>query len=150
MGLLDDNAKANFDTTFIAEYDSEGDNSILNPQPLQVDDEGNLKVYMNGGLISSSMIAYSQDRGNAQVTCDNQGALNQGGLNISNAIDLQSFSQGATYSTYLLAYTGIQTLRNAMIADMRGHGYNKMYNYAENVIAQGSNFYVFVSCYGGN
>ena len=158
MALLDDNTKANFDTTLIANFDENGDGTSLNPQPLNVDGEGNLIVgYINGGSISiiSGTIgidAYMDNGGNKNVHCDNNGALNQGGVNISNTIDLQAFSQGGEYSNYLLAYAGIQTLRMQLIADVQGHGYNKMYNYTENITTNSGsgNFYVFVSCYGGN
>lgn len=81
MAILTNNSKQNFDTTFTANHDANGDGTGLNPQPLKVDDTGSLEVYINGGGIDGVKIGItpqtSNDENQIYITAGQQEQVNQ-------------------------------------------------------------------------
>ena len=204
MAILNDNVKPNFDTPFIANFDVNQSGNDLNPQPLNLDDSGNLMVNIQGGNLPSIIYAQNPDGQNTQVQCDNSGILltknaididgkpaylnldDEGNVKVVNASNVvianmfatqdnlssqnvhmdnhgaldaggtntatlgDPFSQGNTYANITQASAGVGTLRTALKNSVTGHNYTRMYNYSESIIAQGTSFYVVVSCWGGN
>lgn len=148
MAILTDEQKLNFDTTLPAQYDQIGDNSILNPQPLQLDDEGNLKVNINGGITTANITALNEDAGIKQVTCDQLGQLDLGGTQTNLLRDGDSFARSGEYDNIGDANTAVIGLRTDLWQDMFNAGYKRAYAISVNVFSNGLKFYVIVSASG--
>jgi len=118
MALLNDEQKQNFDTTFTGNYDD--GSGLNNPQPLNVDNLGNLIV--------------------SQPT--NYQVYNYG----------RPYCVGEEYRNFNDVISNLPTLRRSLISQLIDDDFTKIYCYAENITTNSGSgdFYVFVSCYGGN
>lgn len=152
MALLTDEQKQNFDTTFIAQYDQNGDNTLLNPQPLQLDDEGYLKVNVQTGAINTPMFAFKDNGQTYPVKCNDNGAIDAGAMNFSLIVQTGGqYALAGEYTTFEDARAGIEDLRNQLLEHIYTTlGKKRIYNYAENIVIHDGKFNVFVSCYYSN
>ena len=149
MALLTDAQKNNFDTAFTAQYDDIGDNSILNPQPLQVDDTGSLLVT---GTLGASMIAKNDADEQTSVKCDEHGALNVGGINITTIPD-EIFSESSivTHNDTGAINSAIQSMRYNLIQSAQTYNLTRMYEFTQTLTYIGGNdLLINVSAYFGN
>jgi hypothetical protein len=152
--LIDESVKKNLANNLVANYDENGDGLNINGQPLQVNSVGSLivsvvdSVTIGGQVYTILLGTNTSDGSTVSVKTDNSGALNVGGMNTDHIRD--SFQKSGTYTTFANATNAIPVLREQLLSDVTGHNYTRIYNYAENVFAQGSSFYVVVSCWGSN
>lgn len=66
MSLISQDKKQIFNTPFIANHDASGLGDV-DPQPLNVDGQGNLQSYINGGFVSSKIALTPQTAGESET-----------------------------------------------------------------------------------
>ena len=155
MPIYSDEFKNNFDTTFVSNYDENGDGTGVNPQPLNVDESGNLNVSIqnvNNGALNTKMFATRDDAAQIPVTCDNEGALNVGGINTTPLNSTgKGFCLAEQFIDYNAAKSGIENLRMTLINNVSANNFTRMYAYTQEITMDSAGrVYVFVSCYGNN
>jgi hypothetical protein len=148
MALLTDEQKNNFDTTLPANYDA-GDGT-LNPQPLNVDEEGALVVTNQGGIVSANMLAYDDNSGAHNVRCDHNGALDVGGIKLGTLQSGNSYVVFSAFNTMEDLVNNSPSVMNSFVAFILSQGWNRMYGYESKIVYDGSKFNFVLSAFGAD
>lgn len=148
MALLTDEQKNNFDTTLPANYDAL--DGTLNPQPLNVDDEGLLKVAINGGSVVSNMTATNEYTGLRAVTCNKTGALDAGGTRIQTLQNGNCIVVTSVFDTFDDLTNNLSNVINSFRDTFTGAGWSRIYLYKQSIVYDGSKFNVVLSGFGGD